>query len=106
MLARLTVALAVALVTLSTGVEATLVNCAACSSTFFYKGLTRALTTVSAGENVLDCHYASPDDATFSPTCSYREADGHLTSTNTVAVNGVCPNPATVVKKSTCNGFS
>ncbi|KAJ7107549.1 hypothetical protein C8R44DRAFT_885535 [Mycena epipterygia] len=81
MLARLTIALAAALVSLSTGAGAVLTNCAVCTPTLFYKGLTRALTVQSAGENVVDCHYASPDG--ISPTCSYRETDGHLTSTNT-----------------------
>jgi hypothetical protein len=57
MLTRLTIALAVALVSLSTGAEAVLTNCAVCPSTLFYQGLTRALTTQSAGENVVDCQY-------------------------------------------------
>ncbi|KAJ6568993.1 hypothetical protein B0H19DRAFT_1256678 [Mycena capillaripes] len=74
MLTRLSIALAVALVSLSIGAEAVITNCAVCAPTLFYKGLTRAPVTQVAGENVVDCHYSSPDDLSFSPTCSYRES--------------------------------
>ncbi|KAJ7226408.1 hypothetical protein C8J57DRAFT_1585723 [Mycena rebaudengoi] len=65
MLSRLTIALAAALVSLSTGAEAVLTNCAVCPPTLLYQGFTRTLTVPTAA------------------TCSYREADGHVTSTNT-----------------------
>ncbi|KAJ6545193.1 hypothetical protein B0H19DRAFT_1167118 [Mycena capillaripes] len=101
MLARLTIALAAALVSLSTGAAAVLTNCAVCPPTLFYQGLTRTLTVPTAGgENVVDCRYVSPEDPNFAATCSYREADGHLTSTNTVG--GACTNPVSVVLKSSC----
>ncbi|KAJ7224897.1 hypothetical protein C8J57DRAFT_1253140 [Mycena rebaudengoi] len=62
MLSRLTIALAAALVSLSTGAEVVLTNCAVCPPTLFYQGLTCTLTVPMAA------------------TCSYREADGHLMS--------------------------
>ncbi|KAJ7264572.1 hypothetical protein C8J57DRAFT_1718486 [Mycena rebaudengoi] len=104
MLSRLTIALAVALVSLSTGAEAVLTNCAVCPPSLFYQGLTRTLILPSpGGENVVDCRYMSTQDPNFVATCSYREADGHLTSTNTVGgPSGACQNPVAVVQKSSC----
>ncbi|KAJ7132601.1 hypothetical protein C8R44DRAFT_871529 [Mycena epipterygia] len=103
MLAHLTIALAAALVSLSTGAGAVLTNCAVCPPSLFYQGLTRTLVTPVGGENVVDCRYVSSQDPNFAATCEYREQDGHLTSTNTVGgPNGACQNPVSVVQKQSC----
>ncbi|KAJ7761791.1 hypothetical protein B0H16DRAFT_1455989 [Mycena metata] len=103
MLASFAVAVAVALVSFSTGTGAVLTNCAVCPPSLFYQGITWTLLASPGGENVVDCHYSSPLDPNSRPTCSYREADGHLQSTNTVGgPNGACPNPVAVVLKQAC----
>ncbi|KAJ7465724.1 hypothetical protein FB451DRAFT_1561437 [Mycena latifolia] len=101
MLVSFTTALAVALVSLSTGTGAVLTNCAVCSPTLFYQGITWTLLVSPGGENAVDCHYFSPLEPNSQPTCSYREIDGHLSATNTP--RGTCPDPVPVVKKQMCS---
>ncbi|KAJ6572874.1 hypothetical protein DFH09DRAFT_402493 [Mycena vulgaris] len=72
MLASFTVALAVTLVSFSTGTGAVLTNCAVCPPTLFYQGITWTLLASPGGENIVDCHYSSPLDPNSRPTCSYR----------------------------------
>ncbi|GLB40982.1 hypothetical protein LshimejAT787_0901970 [Lyophyllum shimeji] len=100
-----TVALALTIASLSGSGAA--VFCAVCPPTIFYQGLTRTLTltkyTASAG--TVQCNYDTPAIPGKSPGCLYRNLDGQVTFTNTGAtlssLPGACPNPATVITKTT-----
>ncbi|KAJ6544366.1 hypothetical protein B0H19DRAFT_1267642 [Mycena capillaripes] len=96
MLARLTIALALALFSTS----AAAANCGVCSPTILYSGVTRTLTLQrEEGGNTVQCNYDSPPITGFSPGCLYRNVDGVRTFTN---AGEACPAKINTVVKTVC----
>ncbi|KAF9461622.1 hypothetical protein BDZ94DRAFT_1263293 [Collybia nuda] len=96
---------AISLLALVSGTAA--VNCGVCAPTIFFQGQTRTLTLTRQGSgNQVQCNYDSPAIPGFSPGCLYRNVDGQITFTNTGAtltsLPGACPNPITLVSKTSC----